>query len=256
MKKEIEFLMDLKLVEEKKGFFSVDVPGFGVKYFNAVGKKILDLLMDGQMLQDVAKILLLDSQSNEQQVSKDLFEFLCDLKSIRIIKFDEKNIKSLLNLEEDEDIAVAGELTYSEIASYIRDNIRQKTAMLVNDKQRALYNDYSFRMRCFTHKEICYYSKKNDMVVNLLSVENMEDSSKVVNLILVVFKDELDFSKIMNRLLQDAKYWKKRKIRMSLHQNKLNDSIKLILDKYDFELEAILKEEYDDGDLIMYSKWI
>ncbi len=250
-------LKKLEIKHEKGELYSVNVPGFGIKYLNEQGKKILECLEDGEGLNEIVEEMKNgEGLENDVQLKKDLFAFLCDLRSTKIIHFEDVKVLNDLGIVLYEEVGIAGETTYSLVAKNIREFIRKGEAIIMNEQQLGNYRDYSFRMRCFSHKEICYYFEDNDNISDLICVENMEEPNRIVNVALIVFSKKENSVKLMDTIISDAKYWKKRKIRVSILKKKIDDRLMKFLNINNFEQEAVLLEESSDGDLCIYTKWI
>lgn len=257
--KTYEVVKKCEIKKEKGNLYSINIPDFGIKYFNEQGKFILEYLYKEMDLANIIlKIESNDKVKNDTEIRKDLFAFLSDLKSTKIIDFDTQLMLNELKIDLYQEIGVAGESTYSLIAQSIRKFIQNGQAIIMTEQQKGNYNDYSFRLRCFAHKEICYFGKSNDgnEISSILCVENMESSNRVVNITLIVYGEEEQYSKLMATMIADAKYWNKRKVRISITQNRINENLLRFLENNEFEKEAVLSEESIDGDMYIFTKWI
>lgn len=184
---------------------------------------------------------------DDSQIESDCINILYKMNAldiIEIIESDESN---------NAEIRVAGESDYKKISKFVKECLKSNSLLLCSSIDLNHYSAYAIRVRQFNNSEFNYlHFDKNGIIDAMITLSVVGSTSSYAITDIFVKNDE---QKIIEQILKYIFHITPSlaKIRIMIRDNKESSKLIGVFEKLKFEKEAVLKKEYNNIDLLVYS---
>lgn len=157
-------------------------------------------------------------------------------------------------LNKNNGITVAGEQDFKDISIFIEKSAHDKNMyVILNSNKKIEYTPYAIRSRQFNDFEYNFIHRDNQGIIDVLLTFSYNKGSSIFTLINLIGKIENEniIVDIIKYVFENTPFLTK--IRFLIEDSKKLETIKFLIEKLQFKIEATLKKEFNENDLLIYS---